>query len=195
MKDAESTAGLDAVAGILRRRVKHIYNVPLDCDGFYAGDAISSLVRCGLATTEEEAIALGLSLEKVGFIKNMKGNEKFRDARLFFSFARPKSHTWATLIDNASDLLVSKVEAQDHKYHGRTYPDTFLGSEVISALVKSGISSSRDDALLFGRAIAHTCNLFRHVANGHILEDKPLFYVFNQRTKHKATCDALEVGE
>jgi hypothetical protein len=196
MKGDQATAGLGAVAEILRRRVKHIYNVPLDCEGFYADDASISLVRAGLAITVEEAVALGLSLEKLGFIKNMKGGDKFRDARLFFSFAKPGSHTWATVIDDASDLLFSKLEPEDHKYHRRTYKDTFLGSEVINLLMVSGVSSSRDDALLFGRAIAHTCNLFRHVANDHILEDKPLFYVFNPHTKHKATCTAhLVLGE
>eukprot|EP00980_Cylindrotheca_fusiformis_P004843 scaffold1034_cov127-Cylindrotheca_fusiformis.AAC.24 len=188
MEDVSSASGLSAVAEILRRRVKHIYNMKLDCEGFYADDAINSLVRTGLAISVPEAISIGMSLEKVGYIKNMKGKERFRDGRLFFCFLKPHSETWAREIDDVSDLLASRLETKDHTYHRRVYHDTFLGSEVVSLLMVSGVSATRQDALLFGRAVAHACSLFRHVTNDHILEDKALFYVFNHHTKHKATC-------
>lgn len=196
MENSQATAGLGAVAEVLRRRVKHIYNMPLDCEGFYAHDAINTLVRAGLATSVQDALSIGLSLEKVGFIQNMKGKERFSDARLFYSFVKPDSQTWAEEIDDACDLLCSRLEPTDHKYHRRTYKDSFLGSEVVSLLLVSGVSSSRPDALLFGRAIAHACSLFRHVTNAHVLEDKSLFYVFNHHTKHKAVCNGhFEFGE
>ncbi|CAJ1945178.1 unnamed protein product [Cylindrotheca closterium] len=198
MKQKNSTAGLSAVAGILKRRVQHIYNFPLDCHGFYAMDAVSALVRAGLATNEEEAVALGQSLERLGFIKNMKGDDTFADTRQFYSFLGEHSYredtdydshdTWAAEVNEANDLLWTKLEPKDHKYHRRTYQDTFLGTEVVSLLLVSGFSSSREDALLLGRAVEHACSLFRHVTNDHILEDKELFYVFNQLTRHKAKC-------
>ncbi|KAL3939552.1 MAG: hypothetical protein SGBAC_005739 [Bacillariaceae sp.] len=191
-------AGLSAVAGILKQRVQHIYNFPLDCHGFHAVDAVTTLVRAGLAMDEEEAVAIGQSLERVGIIKNMKGEEIFADTRQFYSFMGPHSYrededyesndTWAVEVDKANDLLWSKLETKDHKYLTRTYNDTFLGSEVVSLLLESGFSSSREDALLLGRAVAHACSLFRHVTNAHILEDKELFYVFNQLTRHMASC-------
>lgn len=198
LKKPNSTAGLSAVAGILKRRVQHIYNFPLDCHGFYAMDAVSALVRAGLAVNEEEAVELGQSLERLGYIKNVKGDEPFADTRQFYSFLGPHSYredgdydshdTWAAEVNEAYDVLWSKLETKDHKYHGRTYPQTFLGTEVISLLIVSGFSSSREDALLLGRAVAHACSLFRHVVNDHILEDKELFYVFNKQTRHKANC-------
>lgn len=199
VKQQNSTAGLSAVAGILKRRVPHIYNFPLDRHGFYAMDAVSAMVRAGLTISEEEAVNLGQSLERLGYIKNMKGDEAFSDTRQFYSFLGAHSYrededydnhgdTWAAEVNEANELLWSKLEPKDHQYHRRTYHQTFLGSEMVSLLMVSGFSASREDALLLGRAVAHACSLFRHVTNDHILEDKELFYVFNKQTRHKAMC-------
>ena len=62
------TIGLVTVAEILRKNIHRIYNVQLDTYGFYADDAVASLQRNGLADTEEEAEAIGLALEKIGYI-------------------------------------------------------------------------------------------------------------------------------
>jgi hypothetical protein len=178
--------GIVAVAEILRKRVKHIYNVPLDQNGFYSRDAVTTLQQEGLAISVEEAVDIGLSIEKIGYIKNIKGKEQFQDSRLFFSFVSPEPEGWTNKIDNISTLLSSRLEPKDHKYHGKTYHKTFLGSEVVDILLRSRLSTSRKDAMLWGRAIASACNLFHHVVNEHILEDKALFYVINRHKRRSS---------
>ena len=76
LKQQNSTAGLSAVAGILKRRVPHIYNFPLDCHGFYSMDAVNALVRAGIAINEEEAVtAPGVSLSEMGTEKSASADE------------------------------------------------------------------------------------------------------------------------
>ena len=185
------TMGLVTVAEILRKNIHRIYSVQLDTYGFYADDAVASLQRNGLADTEEEAEAIGLALEKIGYIQNVKSTESFRNARLFFRYSiRESTTSWEQQVDKISNLLYHKLQPKDHFYHRRRYKDCFLGTEVVDLLVLSGTTSSRVDAVLLGRAVAFACNLFRHVVNEHILEDKRLFYVFNAKTRHSVGSSA-----
>jgi len=86
LEQPNSTAGLSAVPGILKKRVPHICNFPLDGHDFYGMDAVNTLEWAGLAVNKEEAVALGQSLERLGFIQNKLGKETFADTGQFHSF-------------------------------------------------------------------------------------------------------------
>ena len=122
------TKGLNAISEILRKNVPRIYNTKLDVEGFYTNDAIDSLQRNGLVNSEEEAVSIGMALEKVGYIQNAKTDETFSDARLFFRFALPRSKKWEDELDDIASLLYTKLEPKDHFYHRRKYKGMFFFS-------------------------------------------------------------------
>jgi len=69
------------------------------------------------------------------------------------------------------------VVVKDRKYHMKTYPQCFVGSEAVDFLVQSGSAGNREEAVSIGKAL-QAMHLFEHVTRDHQFSDKTLFYRF-----------------
>jgi hypothetical protein len=174
-----STSGLLSLSDVLRNRVRKIYNVKLDCFGFYTDDVVDCMMSSGLATSTSDAIRIGRSLQNVGSIHNLKSNKKFDDARLFFGFRHPERKDWRERLDETGAYIMDKLVIGSHTYMMRVYEETFTGNEMVDLLLESGTTSSRQDAVWLGRAVNAQFNIFRHYQNEYELEDKGYLYTFN----------------
>jgi hypothetical protein len=76
------------------------------------------------------------------------------------------------------------VDVRDRKYHMKTYPNCFIGSEAVDALLEAGLAESRAQAVELGRQFQKYLGLFHHVLNVHVFKDKYLFYKFATDNSH-----------
>lgn len=174
--------GLVSVGGILRRGINQKFNFTLDKQGFYANDAVDYMVSTGLANSRKDAEVIGLALQNVdGMIQNVKAiKEPFQDAKIFFAFSQDSSQVdippWHQDLQKVRTFFVSNIKLTDHTYRLKTYEKTFTGKEAVDLLLIAGITSSRQDAVLLGRALMVEFNIFGHVCDEHEFEDSDLFY-------------------
>jgi len=69
------------------------------------------------------------------------------------------------------------VIIKDRKYHMKTYPQCFIGSEAVDYLIQSGSANSREEAVNIGKAL-QAMHLFEHVTRDHQFTDDYLFFRF-----------------
>jgi len=100
------------------------------------------------------------------------------------TFTSPTS-SWRKDLEEAGDFFRNNIKLVVHTYRLKTYKNTFTGKEAVDLFMTSGISSSRQDAVLLGRALMVEFNLFGHVANEHKFEDSELFYVLGRHRRGK----------
>lgn len=77
------------------------------------------------------------------------------------------------------------MEVGTHRFHGRPYPDTFVGTDAVDFLVASGWACTREGAVAVGRAVAKQFDLFEHVTKEHVFQDDYYFYRFIPGDKRK----------
>ena len=187
--------GIRSVAELLRRGVKIQYNTKYDCEGFWANDAVDYFVSTGLATSRSDGVNIGKAIQnELGFIQN-SDLLTFKDNRLFYTFVDERKNTyqsddedeslseWREDIESARKFFESNMKVTDHTYRLKVYKGTFTGSEAVDLFQFAGITSSRQDAVLLGRALVTEYNLFRHVCNEHEFEDTDLFYIFSKEKR------------
>eukprot|EP00934_Nitzschia_sp_Nitz4_P007322 Nitzschia sp. Nitz4//scaffold80_size88189//6217//7233//NITZ4_005078-RA/size88189-exonerate_est2genome-gene-0.36-mRNA-1//1//CDS//3329558603//7312//frame0 len=180
--DRNRKLGIIAVGGILRMGVPKKYNYALDRDGFYANEAIDYLVSVGLATSRRDAVYIGVALQHgERMIENVKSDDSFDDSRLFFSYTEEAELPWKIKLDETKKFFIDNMKVGDHVYRLKTYKNTFTGTEAVDLLMLIGFTSTRQDAVLLGRALMVQYNLFSHVAAEHEFEDAELFYRFLRR--------------
>ena len=75
------------------------------------------------------------------------------------------------------------VKIKHHRYRGRLYPDTFIGSQAVDFLVNSSLAVDRRDAILIGRRIMHELQTFDHATNDCDFSDDYKFYRFKEHRK------------
>ncbi len=176
--------GLVSMCGILQRGINQKFNFNLDKQGFYADEMVDYMVTTGLANSRSDAESIGLALQSVGrMIQNVKlNNEPFVDKRIFFVFTEDASSCefevakWKQDLKEAKTFFEANIKLVDHTYRLKTYTKTFSGKEAVDLLLIAGITSSRQDAVLLGRALMVEFNLFGHVCDEHEFEDSELFY-------------------
>ena len=181
--------GLRSVAELLRRGVKMQYNMKYDCEGFWANDAVDYLVSTGLATSRSDAVNIARGIQnELSYIQN-SDLLTFKDTRLFFTFTEERvdeydsMSQWREDIEEARRFFESNMKVRDHTYRMRVYKETFTGSEAVDLFQYGGITSSRQDAVLLGRALSAEYNLFHHVVKEHEFEDTDLFFVFSKERR------------
>jgi hypothetical protein len=180
--------GLISVGEIVRRNLSRKYNFNLDKKGFNADEAVDYLVSIGLGNSREDATAIGRALQLAGgIIQNAKSpGQPFTDSRTFFFFTAEGSveftmPTWKKDLQEACDFFQENIKRRDHTFRLKTYKDTFTGKEAVDLLLAAGITNSRQDAVLLGRAMmVEYGGLFNHVCDDHEFEDSDLFYKFRE---------------
>ncbi|KAL3929408.1 MAG: hypothetical protein SGARI_004755 [Bacillariaceae sp.] len=113
-------------------------------------------------TKAQDETSLWSSLSTLGFLNNPNlTDKKMKQAQDFIRIAR--------------------FLKRDRYYHMRKYKDVFVGSEVISQLVKEGVVKSKAEAVQLGRQMEKDLSLFRHVCGDHRFDDVFYFYRFRPR--------------
>jgi Domain found in Dishevelled, Egl-10, and Pleckstrin (DEP) len=77
-------------------------------------------------------------------------------------------------------LFRQGVNIKHHRYHGKVYPSTFIGSQAVDFLVNSSIAETRREAVHLGRRLMHELNQFDHVLGAHDFTDDYKFYRFEE---------------
>jgi hypothetical protein len=85
----------------------------------------------------------------------------------------------------AAERVHNTMECKSRKSYLLTYPDCFLGSEVVSFLVDNGYAASRKDAVDLGRVLASHLSLFECVTKKSklLLDDATSYYRFKEEFK------------
>lgn len=176
--------GLISVGELLRSGVKQKYNFSIDKEGFDANQAVDYLVSTGLAHSRSDAVSIGIALQHAcGLISNETNKNDFDDTKLFFTFTKDRAESWRKELEDAKDFFRNNMKVGDHTFRLKVYKRTFTGTEATDLLLMAGITSSRQDAVLLGRALMIEFNLFGHVTDEHEFEDAELFYKFSSNGK------------
>jgi hypothetical protein len=153
---------------------------------FVGSEAVDAMLDAGMANCRTEAIAIARRLEKeLRLFSHVAGRHLFRDDRNFYRVSE-KDSLLLTSCQYDPELLLEKAHhfrklanVKDRKYRFKKYKNCFVGSEMIDAMVYTGLVQSRQEGVLLGRAIEQHLDWFRHVTGDHHFYDDYLFYRFN----------------
>jgi class 3 adenylate cyclase/tetratricopeptide (TPR) repeat protein len=85
----------------------------------------------------------------------------------------------ASIVANALEYLKRNLSVSDKKWMGKTYPNSFVGRDAVTALVEGGMAESRHNAVLIGRMIEKDGHL-QHVMGLFPFSDAFLFFQFTE---------------
>lgn len=182
-----TTEQLKDIAEKLRRSIKvgtHRYHARLYPDTFIATEAVDFL--SAYTDSRRQAVKLGRKIVKLfGTFRHVTGDHELKDEYLFFRFCDASLDDVERAVKSAkrslpdiARALRQGVQVSTHRYHLKSYKDTFLGSEAVDFLEQ--FCANRQDALLIGRRLHNEYNLYDHVTKDHELKDEGLFYRFNK---------------
>jgi hypothetical protein len=75
------------------------------------------------------------------------------------------------------DQFIECAEVKDRKYHFRSYPNCFVGKDVVAALIQKGYVENAQEAVDKGNILLKN-GLFAHVTQEHAFENGSFFYRF-----------------
>lgn len=81
-----------------------------------------------------------------------------------------------TSLHYVSSKLVKKIKIKDRKYHFRVYKNCFVASEAIDVMIRHGFVKNRKDGVALGVALQKQLNLWNHVVDDHLFQDRYLFF-------------------
>eukprot|EP00934_Nitzschia_sp_Nitz4_P004621 Nitzschia sp. Nitz4//scaffold136_size62208//53331//58820//NITZ4_006378-RA/size62208-processed-gene-0.42-mRNA-1//-1//CDS//3329535648//4611//frame0 len=83
------------------------------------------------------------------------------------------------LLRAAAEEFERCMTVKTHRYRGKAYQNTFVGSDAVDFLLASKFATTRTAAVQVGRSLMGSeFHLFRHVTGEHDFEDNFLFYEF-----------------
>ena len=127
-------------------------------------EAIDAMVYTGVANSRKEAVILGRTLAKeYDLFRHVTGDHAFSDGFLFFRFTgstdtseehpRPVSETNCSQLSRLVQMAEKFRDCADvrSRKHGLlVYKHCFVGSEVVDAMVCSGLVKTRTEAVKLG---------------------------------------------
>jgi len=148
---------------------------------FTGSDAVDVILSTGYAISRADAVQIIRKINIDCHLFNVvTGNAFDDDANLYTQQVNAK-RSWsrnAAAKHSLAKLIQNKVTVKDHRYHGKKFKETFLGSDAVDVTVSSGYAESRDEAIQTLRLMNVELDLFEHVSNEHDIEDSELFYRF-----------------
>jgi hypothetical protein len=133
---------------------------------FWGEEAVTALVDAGIAATREEAVVIGRRLQKELHLFSQISGRPFKDERLMYNLNDIKMTlgSWnfvdmAILKENAK-MFLQLIKLQDRFHYFRKYKDCFVGSEVVTSMVYSGLVTSRMEAVQLGQVLEKKLKLF-----------------------------------
>ncbi len=154
-------------------RVYHLKNYPC-C--FLGTEAVKWLAL-QYKKTPEQAVQLGLALQKLGMLHHVAHEQTFANAANFY---RTNASTGADMLQLGIVLarMSSKtgLNVQDRTYHGKTYAACFIGSEAVDWMKTNTKLNRHDSEILLNRL--HNFHVIEHVTQDHDVRDGYFFYRF-----------------
>lgn len=124
--------------------------------------------------TREEAVSLGLALERAGLLHHVVKQQAFQDGEFFYRLAVPGRFDAVPLDDAELALRTNAGLIADRAWRGINFPRCMIGSEAVDALC-GAFRLGRAEATLLGQSLMDLGQL-RHVADEHPFADDNLFY-------------------
>ena len=162
---------------------------------FVGSETVDAMLDAGIAASRIEAVAIARRLEKeLRLFSHVAGHHLFKDDYLFYRLSEKDGLSLTAFQFDPEELLEKAQQfrqlanIKDRKYRFKKYKKCFVGSEIIDAMVYTGLASSRTEALMLGRALEQHLDWFRHVTGDHHFKDDHLFYRFN------VAADLISVG-
>lgn len=76
-----------------------------------------------------------------------------------------------SMLQAAADEFENCMVVKTHRFHGRAYKNTFVGSDACDFLISSKFATNRKNAVQVGQALMNQFQLFRHVTQEHDFEE------------------------
>lgn len=194
---SSSSLSLDKMAQIFRRGVgvkDRRYHLRVYRDCFVGSEAVDFLVGSTLADSRMEAVDIGRTLAReFNLFEHVTRDHEFKDQYLFYRMVNlDKIRAISEIAIEESRLLEmaklfeAGIDVKDHRHRMRVFHNSFEGKEAVNFLVKSGMATSRNEAVQIGRAFAKEFNLIEHVTRDHLFSDEPLYFRFLSLGQRKA---------
>lgn len=165
---------LDAIEPRKRRfRLRPVKNA------FIGEEAVTAMIDAGIATTREEAVLLGYQLQKELCLFSQASGRPFKDKRLIYTLNENRmilgswNYAEKSVLKENAKMFLQLIKLEDRFHCFRRYKDCFVGSDVVTSMVYSGLSKSRMEAVQLGRALEKKLKLFR---GKHEFSDRVCFY-------------------
>ena len=163
-------------AGVVTKDRRYRGKVYRDC--FIASEAIDWMVA-NLGMRRATALAAGTFLWRTGRIHHVLRDAAFDDGLFYFRFALSReasSRIDLAEVERAMRSASGGVPIADRQYLGKTYPQTFVGSEAVDWLAKHyGLSVGEAEAV--GQGLLDL-GVLHHVVDEHGFLDEGYFYKF-----------------
>ena len=139
-------------------------------DCFIGADAVTFLIINGYVRTRPDAVKLGRRVaSSLNLFQHVTGDHLLQDDFLYYRFTTKEERIkWQapqkemTLEEKAKAFEVGASGiVKTHRYHLRAYPNTFVGTQAVTYMVRCGLADSRIAAVELGRDLAKQGNLFR----------------------------------
>lgn len=142
--------------------------------GNQAVDVIAKLTD----SSREFAVAIGEAMRQSGVFDHVAADHAFADENYFFRFASVTERVRALDLSAVAETIRGPkgFVIEDRTYHGKTYPQCFVGTEAVDWLKKNH-RLTRAEAVAVGQELLGL-HVFRHVIDGHAFADWPYFYHF-----------------
>ena len=90
-----------------------------------------------------------------------------------------KEDSHSSTLKKLAEQFYTGVTVCTHIYHFKKYEKTFIGREAVDFMVKSGMASTREEAVFKGQRLMKEVNLFHHVSWDHMFKDGYFHYRYN----------------
>jgi len=208
LKEADFT--LKDVADSFRKGIElseHIYNLKIYDRAFEGPQAVMFLVEQGFAQTKSVAVLLGrIMCEKYHVFEHVGNADKplvncpltvyqmtdepiedttkktdniDDDERIILELPDGTKEVDRQLVEVAG-FLQQGIKSKHHRYRGKLYRNTFIGSQAVDFLVNSSLAANRKDAVRLGRRVMHELKTFDHVTSDCDFADDYKFYRFEE---------------
>ena len=127
--------------------------------------------------SREKATKLGIALQNLGLLQHVVHEQAFADAPNFYRTTASSVADRLPLGKTLEALAqAGGVEVQDRSYHGKNYPQCFVGSEAVDWLSKQHKIRRHEAEIVLNRLLAF--GLIAHVQKEHPVVDGFYFYRF-----------------
>lgn len=146
-----------------------------------AGDDVSALPTPTVAGKDQDVDSSGAAATEAAI------DESFRSSSTgSVAVNRPTIFIQEEGLSQKAKSFLRIAEPRDRYYHMRKYPQVFVGSEVVTALVEQGVCQTRSEAVQLGRQLERDLCLFHHVVNEHRFADEFYFYQYYRNNRMRA---------
>ena len=187
--DEECPYNLDYISEVFEEGVEvgpHVYHYRTYKDTFVGRDAVTFLVRNGLARTRQDAVRVGNMLMKADVFRHCRDDHVFKDKFLFYRFVPHKRRRRlqkrdSLPVESLAERFLELVRPSDDPNH--PFKNTFCGSAAVDAMIQGRMAASRLEAVEMGQKLAADLKLFFCVYDNErpFMDNPYTYYQYYQR--------------